>query len=217
MPVPCNEANRGKTPYVQRYFPQRPVGAQAKTPTSGAQKKKKTKVTLIGASNTRDVSSKVQSKDIDLLAFVNPGRQLHQMTDRIPRMLNKETDIAVLHLGTNDALNANSDGQCMINASEALTEIEFTHRRTRPDVPLLVCEVPPTGKMNAQHRVKMLNDLYRFQCSRSRHLHFIETGLTPAHLGKDNVHLTEEGKTKLARAIVSASRDFNKNNSLRNG
>ena len=173
-----------------------------------AQSQRKAKVTVVGASNMRDLSANLQTSDVDTLTYTNPGCQLHQMAARLPSMIDRDTDIAVLHLGTNDALNSPSDSQCLCDADEALKSITRTHQHTRPDVPMFVCAVPPTRNRKAQPRVDMLNDLYRWHCARSVNLHFVDTGLSTRHLAKDGIHLTPEGKSWLASSIITATRDF---------
>ena len=76
-------------------------------------------------------------------------------------MVSKDTDSVVLHLGTNDALNAPSDGQCLLNADRSLRNIAGNHSRSHRSVPLMVCAVPPTTSREGQRRVEMLNHLYK--------------------------------------------------------
>ena len=131
------------------------------------------------------------------------------MDHRIPGMVSKDTDIVVVHLGTNDALNASTDGRCIVHADTALNNIELVHRDTHPSVPLLLCTLPPHRKENkGQRLVEMLNHLFRRRCSGNSHLHFVETGLSLEDLDNDGVHLLKPGKAKLAKAILTASRDF---------
>ncbi len=125
-------------------------------------------------------------------------------------MVADTAQVAVLHLGTNDALNAKSDRECLDNARLALKEIECTHLQTKPDVPLLVCAVPPTKKQYAVHRVQQLNNLFQEKCAQNNSLHFIDTKLQMADLWRDGIHLTEQGKDKLATAIIAAVQDLKK-------
>lgn len=123
-------------------------------------------------------------------------------------MLTKDTDVAVLHLGTNDVLCNTTDGQCMLQCNDALDKIESTHQQHYPNMPLFVCSVPPTSVNHAQQRVDMLNALLWTRCQRNRRLHFLETGITLQDIGRDGVHLTPEGKAKLATAILNSVQDF---------
>jgi len=203
-PVPSLQGmNAPSAPTTGAQQGERPKGAE-----KPAQSQRKAKVTVVGASNMRDLSANLQTSDVDTLTYTNPGCQLHQMAARLPSMIARDTDIAVLHLGTNDALNSPSDSQCLCDADEALKSTKRTHQHTRPDVPMFVCAVPPTRNRKAQPRVDMLNDLYRWHCARSVNLHFVDTGLSTRHLAKDGIHLTPEGKSWLASSIITATRDF---------
>lgn len=166
--------------------------------------------TIIGASNTRGISNKLPS-ELNCLAYVHPGRQLHQMGSRISNMMNNDTDALVLHLGTNDGLNATSDSQCLLNADDGLDDIETTLQDKYGDVPVFLCAVPPIRQGDSQRRVEMLNALYKRRCERNQQLHFIETDLQHSDLGRDGLHLTNDGKIKLANAITKAVQDFTLN------
>lgn len=183
------------------------------TPSStqhgGSPTKPKTKMTVIGASNVQHLAPQLQTDDIDTVAYVHSGQPLHKLAARVPDMVTRDTDIVALHLGTIDALSLN-DEQCMSWAEDALYTIERDHRISRRDAPILVCAVPPTRIVEAQERVDMLNALYEQRCARSRHLHFVDTGLTIDHIRYDGVHLTAGGRSKLASAITAAAQDFRK-------
>ena len=70
---------------------------------------KKNRVTA----NVRGLYDKLQTRKTEAVKFVYAGRQLSQMDQRIPSMVSKDTDSVVLHMGTNDALTALSDAQCL--------------------------------------------------------------------------------------------------------
>ena len=137
------------------------------------------------------------------------------MDQRIPSMVSEDTDSVVLHLGTNDALNAPSDGQCLLNADRSLRNIARNHSRSHRSVPLMVCAVPPTTSREGQRRVEMLNHLYKRRCEDNQHLHFVETGCSARDLTEDGVHLKESGKVKVANAILQSLQDFSKPVALR--
>ena len=120
-----------------------------------------------------------------------------------------KTDVAVLHLGTNDALGQTSDAQCMLRANIALSRIEEAHQRAHPNVPLIVCSVPPTYSRTGQDRVNDINNILWSRCQKSKNLHFLHTGLSFHDIDRrDGVHLTDNGKVKLAEAIISGVQDF---------
>lgn len=103
------------------------------------QKPRKLRVTVIGASNLRNVSSKLQTKNCDTIAlYVNPGCKIQDLQNGVKDMVTKDTDVAVLHLGMNNALGTESDRQCMDNCYDALEKIEHQHESAHPGVPLLV-------------------------------------------------------------------------------
>ena len=137
----------------------------------------------------RGLSPKLQTRDTAAIAFVHLGRQLSQLAHLFSNMAAKDTDVAVLHLGTNGALKAVTDGQCVLNADSALQNIniEHVHLRTRPDIPILVCVVPPTTLQSGQRHVAMLNSLLQCRCTQSRHIHYVETNLSTGDLSKDGV------------------------------
>ena len=66
----------------------------------------------------------------------------------------------------------------------------------------------PTVSKTDQRRVDMLNSLFKHRCTQSRRLHYVKTELSTTDLSKDGVHLTTGGKTKLAKVILAATRDF---------
>jgi hypothetical protein len=120
----------------------------------------------------------------------------------------KDTNAVVLHLGTNNALNAKSDGHCLLDALNALDDMETTLQHRQCEVPVFLCAVPPVAQRDSQRRADMLNALYQHRCNQNKQLHFIETNLKPSDLGRDGIHLTSSGKGKLAEVISSAVLGF---------
>lgn len=168
----------------------------------------KTRLTVIGASNLRNVSSKLQTKDCDTIALVNPGCKVQDLQNRVQHMIHKNTDVAVLHLGTNNALSNESDRECMDSSYAALEMIEHHHISAHPEIPMLVCRVPPTANRRDQRRVDMLNALFKYKCEKSKTLRFLDTGLDLKDIGRDGIHLTPDGKNRLAQAILAGVQDF---------
>lgn len=123
---------------------------------------------------------------------------------RADRFLTKDTDLGVIHLGTNNALGNENDAQLLDNCSEALDQIEHGTGRT----PLLVCSVPPTHSAHGQRRVHMVNHLLEYYCSKSNKMPFVDTNLLAADIGRDGVHLTDAGKKKLATSLQKAIQGF---------
>lgn len=54
----------------------------------------------------------------------------------------------------------------------------------------------------------MLNALFKYKCEKSKTLHFLDTDLSGRDIGRDGVHLTSQGKTRLADAILAVVQDF---------
>ena len=50
-------------------------------------------------------------------------------------MIAQNTDIAIHHLGTNNILDKDRDGQCLLKCDDALEEIEQAHTKAHPKVP----------------------------------------------------------------------------------
>ncbi len=152
----------------------------------------------------------LQTDDISATVYSNPGCRLQDIGSRVKDMTSDKTDVTVLHLGTNNALEKSSNTECRIQCLKALEVIESTHRQSRPDVPMLVCSIPPTDSRKGQLRVDDLNALLWSYCQRqSSIMTFLDTGVTLTDIGRDGVHLTLQGKVKVTSAILSAiDQDF---------
>ena len=116
------------------------------------------------------------------------------MKSRARDML-KDSDIGVIHLGTNDDLSNRSDNDCLAECSDAMDSILDYSEQT----PLIVCSVPPTRSKTGQRRVRMINTLLKYKCEMNNRLLFVDAGLTLSDIGNDGVHLTDSGKSKLTR------------------
>ena len=177
---------------------------------------KKSRVTVIGASNERGLSAKLQTRETETITFGIAGRHLNQMDQQIPSMICKDTDSVVLNLGTNDALNAPSDGQCLLNVNTSLRNIELNNSRNfSPQRSFdgmcstsYIFKKRPATCRDAESPLQTL--LW------SQHLHFVETGCSARYLSEDGVHLKESGKVKVANAILQSLQDFSKLVVLRN-
>ena len=167
-------------------------------------KTKRIKASVIGASNTRNLHKFVKSEETDTIVWTNPGCRMQDLENRAHHMIAKDTDVAIIHLGTNDALNSETEGQCLLNCSDALDCLEST----TGDTPLLMCSVPPTRIARGQRRVQMINELIKFKCNKSNKMKFVDTGLTLSDIRKDGVHLTTAGKAKLGSVMRRAVQDF---------
>ena len=66
---------------------------------------------------------------------------------------------------------------------------------------------------SAIDKIKQIRDpLYdKFKCSRNpEQMHFVDTQITIANIGRDGNHLKTTGKDKLCSAMLRASTDFPK-------
>lgn len=147
---------------------------------------------------------------VDSVAWVYPGAQMSQMPTRIRATINSDTDVLALHLGTNDALNASTEGQALLGVKSAL---ECVERRT--NLPIVVCAVPPTRNHRANVTRSKINDYLEFECSRNAHrMTFVNCGLTMQDIGRDEIHMTRAAKQKLCEAVVAAVSVFPRSHSL---
>ena len=176
----------------------------AKRTTLPMGKTKRIKTSVVGASNTRNIHKFVKSEETDTVVWTNPRCRMQDLENRAHHMIAKDTDLAIIHLGTNDALNSEAEGQCLLNCSDALDCLEST----TGDTPLLMCSVPPTRIARGQRRVQMINELIKFKCNKSNKMKFVDTGLTLSDIRKDGVHLTTAGKPKLGSVMRRAVQDF---------
>ena len=172
---------------------------------SNDSRKKVTNLTIsvVGDSNVRRLGQYLRPKmNEKYTVWTNPGSRLQDVENRAQDMIS-DSDIVVVHLGTNDALGKSSDNDCLAQCSDSIDKI---HQST--SVPMLVCSVPPTRSMHGQRRVNMINSLLRYKCSMDNKLCFVNTKLTASDIGADGVHLTDTGKDKLASSIHNATKDF---------
>ena len=160
-------------------------------------------ISVVGDSNVRRLGQYLRPKmNEKYTVWTNPGSRLQDVENRAQDMIS-DSDIAVVHLGTNDALGKSSDNDCLAQCSDSIDKI---HQST--SVPMLVCSVPPTRSMHGQRRVNMINSLLKYKCSMDNKLCFVNTKLTASDIGGDGVHLTDTGKDKLASSIHNATKDF---------
>lgn len=166
----------------------------------------KVKLTDVGASNLRQCGARLSTDQVDGIAFVYPGAQFSQMPSRILKTITRSTDVLALHLGTNDALNADTEGQALLGVKSALESVK---RNT--DIPLVVCAVPRTHNRRANNIRSKINDYLEYECSRhADRMTFVDCGLTLHDIGKDGVHLIPAVKDKVSKAITAAAVGFPK-------
>ena len=166
------------------------------------------RTTLIGASNIRDMSKRLQTDHCNATAIYSPGIPLQEMAPRVKHTVSHNTDVAIVHLGTNNALDKDSHGQCMLKSDDAIRRIDKERTESHPEVPLVFCSVPPTRKRPVQRRVDMLDALLRRRCQQNPTIHFLDTQLTVNDTGRDGIHLTATGKDRLAHAINTYVQGF---------
>ena len=130
----------------------------------------------------------------DTTVWVNAGCKAEDVKSRARDML-KDSDIGVIHLGTNNALSNRSDNDCLAECSDAMDSILDYSKQT----PLIVCSVPPTRSKTGQRRVRMINTLLKYKCEMNNRLLFVDAGLTLSDIGNDGVDLTDSDKSKLTR------------------
>lgn len=126
------------------------------------------------------------------------------MPQRITSMTAKDSEALVVHLGTNDILNASSEGQALLRISDALEDT-----KKRSSVPIIVCAVPPL-KDNRANRIRtQVNHYLRHHCEKSRgKLLFVDPGLNRHDLERDGIHLTSNAKDLLCGSITAAAVGF---------
>ena len=163
-----------------------------------------TKIAIIGDSNTRRLNNHL-NKDtcMDYTVWVNAGCRMQDLENRAHHMVSG-SDVAVLHLGTINALNDDSDNDCLSDCSDAIDRIQDSIG----DIPLVVCAVPPTDNKRGQRLVNMINTLLKYKCSTNNNVEFLHAKLTLQDIGKDGIHLNDSGKQKLAMDIQNATQDF---------
>ena len=129
-------SKKKETPHESTVFKKRHL-----TLKSNDSRKKVTNlnISVVGDSNVRRLGQYLRPKMNEKYnVWTNPGSRLQDVDNRAQDMIS-ESDIAVVHLGTNDALGKSSDNDCLAQCSDSIDKI---HQST--SVPMLVCSVPPT-------------------------------------------------------------------------
>lgn len=173
--------------------------------------KPKVHAAVIGASNMRSMGSRLQSSELDSTVWVNPGCGFQHVDTRTRNMTTDKTDVVVVHLGTNNCVSDETEGQSMIHCLRALNTMERAHR----DMPVIMCSVPPTRDPQAQVKVDNMNALIQQRCDMSHNMDYLDTNLTLNDIGRDGIHMTASGKDKLAMKIKIRLQSFQKDRSLR--
>ena len=165
----------------------------------------KTKISIIGDSNTRRVNSQLNNKDrcADYTVWTNAGCRMQDLESRAHDMISG-SDVGVIHLGTIDALSEDSDNDCLSGCSDAIDRI---HDSTG-NIPLVVCALPPTNNKRGQRRVNMINTLLDSTCRTNSKLQFLNSKLTLQDISGDGIHLNDSGNYKLAMTIQKAAQGF---------
>ena len=89
-------------------------------------------MTVIGASNISDTSKQlqtlfkllVQTKQCDTVAYYSPETRVQDLTPRVKNEIARNTDVSVLHLGTDNVLDEDTDGQFLLRCDDPLNHIE---------------------------------------------------------------------------------------------
>lgn len=164
----------------------------------------KLKLTALGASNLKHCGSRLSNSNVDGTAWVYSGAQMADMPKFLAGNVTKDTDIVALHFGTNDALNAETEGQALLGVKSALEHLE-----QKMNVPMLVCAVPPTRNSKANDIRQRINEYLAYECSRNhQRMLYVDCGITFADIGSDGIHLKSAAKDKMCKAITAAAVDF---------
>ena len=150
----------------------------------------KTKISIIGDSNTRRLNSQLNNKDrcADYTVWTNAGCRMQDLESRAHDMISG-SDVGVIHLGTLDALSEDSDNDCLSGCSDGIDRI---HDSTG-NIPLVVCALPPTNNKRGQRRVNMIYTLLDYKCRTNSKLQFLNSKLTLQDISGDGIHLNETG------------------------
>ena len=160
--------------------------AQSTVAPTSTQTMQRPKQVLVGDSNMRNCSHMLNNdNNINSTLWCIPGAKIVDTTTRLKDMTSRYNDAIALHLGTNDVLNAISEGQAMIGISDALDEI-----RKSSSVPIIVCAVPPTKKTQHDKLIGMVNNFVKYQCEKfPTTMSFLNPGLKISDIQDDGIHL----------------------------
>ena len=173
-------------------------------PTPNKKKQNKLCVDIIGDSNVRGLGVLAQTEEISAAVVVNRGARVQDVADRVPMMLRPESDVVVLHLGTNNILDRNASTSDSVKHYDKSIDQIKTHIGKRL---LMVCAVPHCKDERTTVETQKLNCYLKRKCERLG-MHFIDASLTIADLGTDTVHLNRAAKLHLAGSIVMSAMGF---------
>ena len=169
-------------------------------------KSKKLNLTVVGDSNMRECHKLLNNGELTSVVWLNGGAKFETMARKINNMTSSSTDAVMLHLGTNDVLNAPTNGQALLRFSKALDIVEQSVNH-----PVFLCGLPPLKDRKLNKVRGMVNDYFHHHCEKSSKMCFVNPANTVKHLSEDGIHLTPGAKQLLCDTVTAAAVNFHVN------
>ena len=182
-----------------REFPALP-NASTKTVTTSKSDRSPANVIVIGNSNARGLSQRLNSKEVPCTGYVYPGQTSVQISKRIKKIsIPAHAPSAVLvHVGD---IEARDFSRSITAISEDIKNLVATVRSESSLTPIIISglpHVPGWGRLN--HRVAQINSDTSRLCLSMDNVFFISN--KTATLGRDQIHLTAQARDSLCSNIA---------------
>ena len=191
---------RHDSDYIQE-FPALPSASvkttQVPAPTA---KTESSSVVVIGNSNARGLSQRLNQKDVPCTGYVYPGQTAHQISKRIRSIdIRSHTPSTVLiHAGD---IEARDFSRSVTDITRNMKTLVESIRSECTDVPVIISglpHVPAWSRLN--RRIADINSNYSHLCRSMDNVYFVSN--KTATLARDQIHLTAQARDSLCCNIA---------------
>ena len=167
----------------------------------------RTRAAIIGTSLIRGISSNIKATDVHPCVYVHPGRNLPQIRSRIAATVRDNPDVVVLQAGSVD-IRQHHERAVMTELEETVISLK---QATKGTTKILLSTIPKRSNSTDDRRARMVNNHMKFMATKDRRLSIVENNnITLSDLHKDGIHLSPDGKQKLASNILAQIRNSTK-------
>ena len=162
---------------------------------------RRTSASVVGSSIVKGLGALIQSQNIDVCCYTNPGCSVEHIEPRLKHMTSNDDDIIVMAGGTN---NIPKDSICdtIVKMGKMLDGL----LKNRPRADIIIPSIPnryDTDQFEVHNaKIAKVNGFLKHKATKSPRFHYLPIDITISYLEpKDGLHLNPAGKRKYADEV----------------